>query len=95
MIYPDIFKQKVKAEFPDWKELHDKLESGAALVGAMLDDSAVMRMTPEQIVKAFEDGKEQVVKSAAQSVLTRRALHQEWCVLYNQQVRHARHPGPI
>ena len=37
--YPADFVSKVKAEFPDWDELHQALDAGSDFVGRYLNDS--------------------------------------------------------
>lgn len=78
MRYPKEFVAKVKAEFPDWTELHKKLDEGNAFVGRYLDDNSNFDMKAADIVKAFNEGRQDEVKKAAEQCVRRQELYAEW-----------------
>lgn len=85
MKYPADFVKKVKAVYPDWKELDKALAKGSEFVGRYLDDSRSFSMSPAKIVEAFEQGREQDVLKAAKEADERTKLYAEWSDLYQAQ----------
>ncbi|MFH1956417.1 MAG: hypothetical protein ABIJ28_02105 [Patescibacteria group bacterium] len=85
MKYSKDFVKKVKAEYPDWEDLHNALATGNTFVGRYLDDSRYFEMSPAKIVEAFEQGREQDVLEAAKKVDRREKLYGEWSDLYQAQ----------
>lgn len=79
--YPAGFVTKVKAEFPDWKELHEALDTGDDFVGQLLDDSRRFSMKPEAIIKSLEGGKQDDVLEAAKRADRCNKLYLEWSTL--------------
>lgn len=77
--YPPEFVAAVKAAYPGFDALHDALDRGLLFVGRYLDDSCGLRMSPEQIVKAFVNGREKWVLAAATRATLRDALYLTWC----------------
>jgi len=85
MEYPEAFVAKVKAEYPEWQELHRKLDSGDVFVGRYLDDNRHFEMSPTAIVIAFNDGRGHEVREAAEKAVRREQLYSEWSELYDAQ----------
>lgn len=52
MIYPEKFKAKVKKMYPDWKFIHNALDSGSALVPRYLYDSCSQGVSIERVLAA-------------------------------------------
>jgi hypothetical protein len=90
MEYPKTFVEKVKKEFPNWKEMHKHLDAGSSFVGRYLDDSSNFEMSAEAIVKAFNEGREQEVKKHAEEVLRKQKLYSEWGKLYDAYLKDIR-----
>lgn len=76
--YPDEFVAKVKAEFPDWRQLHDRLDAGDDFVGRYIEDNSHFDMKAADIVKAFNEGRQDEVKKAAEKCVRRQKLYSEW-----------------
>ncbi|MBU3925350.1 hypothetical protein KJ854_05475 [Patescibacteria group bacterium] len=76
--YSEEFVAKVKAEFPDWADLHKHLDAGSDFVGRYLDDSRGFSMQPEDIVKALEGGEQDKVLEAAKKADRIGKLYAEW-----------------
>ncbi len=79
--YPIDFINRVKAEFPDWDELHRALDAGSDFVGRYLDDSRHFSMKPQEIIQCFEDGKQDEVLEAAKEADRIGKLYTEWLKL--------------
>lgn len=78
MEYPKEFVEKVKAEYPNWKELHEKLERGDIRVGSHLAEKSNLGMGPDEIVKAFNEGRQEDVKKSAEQCVRRKKLLVKW-----------------
>ena len=78
MIYSKEFIEKVKKEYPDWKDLHDKLERGDNRAGLLLAEKSNLGMSAAEIVKAFEEGRSADVEKAARESVRRKELYAEW-----------------
>src|SRR3989338_1969099 len=76
--YSADFVAKVKAEFPDWADIHKALDSGSEFVGRYLDDSRAFSMSPKDIVKALEGGKQEEVLEKAKRAERITELYEEW-----------------
>jgi hypothetical protein len=79
--YPDDFKKRVIAEFPNCVGLHKALESGSDIVGRYLDDSSTGGISAETIIKAFEDNEREKVLEMAKKIVRIKALCEEWYAL--------------
>lgn len=78
MEYPREFIEKVKKEYPDLGELHKKLEMGDNRVGSYLAEKSKLGMGPNEIVRAFNEGRQEDVKKSAEQWGRRKKLHAEW-----------------
>lgn len=87
MDYSVEFVEKTKAEYLEWQELHEKLDSGDVFVGRYLDDNRYFEMSSTAIVVAFNEGREHEVKEVAEKAVRREQLYSEWCKLYDAQCR--------
>ena len=85
MQYPPEFIEKVKRAFPTWKEMHEKLEAGAPIVGRYLSDNspdqdafvlAQLILNPEKLDEA---------KIEAEKIILKRTLWHDWRKLDMQQ----------
>lgn len=52
MAFPQQFIDECKEAFPDWKDLHEKLDQGSDVVGRYLDDSFTNSVKVEDILAA-------------------------------------------
>jgi hypothetical protein len=75
--YSAEFVAKVKAEFPGWTELHEKLDSGSVWVGRYLDDSRVS-FKPKDVIEALEGGKQEKLLESAKRGDRIAKLYSEW-----------------
>ncbi len=87
MKYPQEFIVAVKAEFPGDEEILNALEQGREMAGRYLDESRGMGMGPEDIIKAFAEGREQEVRAAAEKAVRREKLYNMWCDIYHKGTR--------
>ena len=78
MEYPKEFIEKVKTEYPNWKELHEKLQRGDIRVGDYLAEKSDFRMKADEIIKAFNEGRQEDVKNFAEKCIRCKKLHVEW-----------------
>lgn len=78
MIYSKEFIEKVKKEYPDWKDLHRALEMGDIRVGNYLAEKSNLDMDAEEIVRAFNEGREEDVFKSAEKCVRRKKLYVEW-----------------
>jgi len=86
MEYPKEFVDKVKAEFPNLEELHRALDRGNISVGAYLEASRRFWMSPEEIVRAFNEGRSRELKNTAEKVIRCKKLFSEWWRLARTQL---------
>jgi hypothetical protein len=86
MKYSKEFIEKVKAEYPRWMELHDKLDSGSRSVGEDIYNTSYWEggigMCASEILKAFDEGRQDDIKKAAEEKVRRQKLYDEWKDLY-------------
>jgi ketopantoate reductase len=78
MEYTGKFIEEVKTEYPDWEELHDKLRRGDIRVGDYLAEKSDFRMKADEILKAFNEGRQEDIKMFAEQCVRRKKLHVEW-----------------
>lgn len=78
LVYSDDFAALVLAEYPNASSMHAALRNNSYMLGRWLDDSRHFEMSPEQIAKAFRDGREQDVLKAAETSIRRSALYAAW-----------------
>jgi len=82
MLYTEEFIEfikKVKAEYPNWKELHKKLERGdISSIGNYLAEKSDLEMDAEEIVQAFNEGRGEDVFQSAKKCVRRKKLHSTW-----------------
>lgn len=77
-MYPDDFVEEVKEEFRDREDIVEMAMNGRHVLGSFLAQEAKVCLDPEEVVTAFERGKEAEVLSAAKKALHRRILHRKW-----------------
>lgn len=84
--YPADFVKRVKEVYPKSEDLHKALEDGPGdrndyIISRYLEESKGFRMSPSEIVKAFEEGREQEVLESAKEAKERFELCVEWSTL--------------
>jgi len=84
--YPEDFIKRVKHEYPNIPELHQKLDEGSVWVGLMLQKEISISMRPSDIVKTFKEGHADEIKKTAEQAIRREALYKEWDGLYNNSI---------
>lgn len=87
MIYSKEFIEKVKAEYPDQKDLHEKLERGDIRVGNYLAEKSQLDMDAEEIIKAFDEGRGEDVLESAKKCVRRKSLYNKWWELNAERWR--------
>lgn len=78
MIYPEEFVKKVKTEYPDQKDLHEKLETGDFRVGNYLSEKSHLDMDDAEIIRAIDEERYEDVKKDAEKRTRRKKLYVEW-----------------
>lgn len=79
MYYPESFKQKVKSIYPDWEELHKRLETGDVFVGRYLNDSSPSGISIDTILKATSLKE---LQAEAKKMKEKVDIYTQWCNLY-------------
>lgn len=82
MFYPEDFKTRVKNAYPNWEELHRRLDSGDYFVGCYLDDSSSSAISLATVLAATSLEELQNKAKAEQEKVE---LYNEWCKLYREQ----------
>ena len=74
-IYDEDFIKRCKEAFPDWEELHIKLDKGSYFVGRYLDDSSSQSISIRTVLQSesLED-----LKKEANKLLVKGKLYVEW-----------------
>jgi BMFP domain-containing protein YqiC len=86
MLYPPDFIERCKAAFPDWTQLHDKLDAGQHIVGRYLGDTLHGSSVNDSIAKLVErEDWEELKRLAARWRITRR-LYDQWVELYEARL---------
>ena len=77
--YPDDFKERVKAEFPNSPDLHAALDLDSPIVSRYLIADMMNDETfaPEDIISALDQGRQDELRQAAERALRVRALYEE------------------
>ena len=78
MRYPDGFVTKVKSEFKDRREVCLAVDRGHYSLGKYLADEANRSLSPEEIIAAFNNGKEKEILNHAHTVIRRKSIHADW-----------------
>ena len=76
--YPADFIAKVKKEFPDWNKMHEFLDTGDEMVGRYLDDSRRFSIGFKDVIKDFENGKQDEILEMAKKSKRVEDLYAEW-----------------
>ena len=76
--YPNNFIKETKKEYPKYPELHRALDSGAESVGRYLDDNSFINISPDEIIKMIDLGKEKLLREKAKKIVHRRKLYNKW-----------------
>lgn len=82
MFYPEDFKNRVKKAYPNWDELHRRLDEGDVFVGRYLDDSSSTEISFETILSATSL---EELKNEARVGQEKVAIYNEWCRLRREQ----------
>ncbi len=83
MFYPEAFKNRVKKVYPNWDELHRRLDSGDEFVGRYLDDSSHSSSISIATILAATSLEE--LQEKAKVAQAKKELYNEWSKLYNEQ----------
>lgn len=81
--YSEDFIQRVKAAYPEWILLHNKLDKGDESVGDCLQLGKLLKVDPDEIISANESGDWKIIVAAAEQHKTRRSLYEEFFASYN------------
>lgn len=82
MFYPEEFKNRVKKTYPNWDELHRRMDSGDVFVGRYLDNNSPSALSLDTILTATSLEELQKKAKIAQEKV---ALYHDLCTLYNEQ----------
>ena len=83
MYYPESFKKRVKETYPEYYELHRKLDDGEEGVGKYLyDGSYPASISIDTVLNATSL---EELKEKANELQTKLKLYGQWCELKNQQ----------
>lgn len=82
MFYPEDFKNRVKKAFPTWERMHQKLDSGDAIVGRYLCNNADDVISTKTILAATSL---EELQDKARAMEERGELYSEWCRLEKEQ----------
>ena len=85
MNYPEDFVSRCKKAYPDWKELHEKLDSGDVMAGRYLDDASGSVIGTKKILKLIDKNKVKKLRVMCLFAIEKVALYVEWGHLYNEQ----------
>ena len=79
MFYPEDFKKRLKKAYPDWEELHWRLDNNDYMVGHLLKENMQSAISIDSVLaaKSLED-----LQSMAKAMEQRVKLYDEWCELY-------------
>ncbi len=84
MLYPEEFKARVKAVYPNWPALHRGLDSGAEFVGQLLSESSSCYLHVNAILEASSLEELQVRAKAEKEQYE---LYREWQRLCCEQFK--------
>ena len=76
--YPANFVERVKAEYPNWPDLHKALDSGNQFAGRYLDDSSQGGISPSEVVKMIDSGRVLELRNKADQLIRRQKLYSDW-----------------
>ena len=79
--YPAEFVKRVKAEYPNFTELHQALDRGADIAGRYLDDSSQGGVSAREVVKMIDSKQVKQLREKADGLVRRQKLYGEWAVL--------------
>lgn len=85
MFYPEDFKNRVKKAYPDFDELHRRLDNGDVFVGLFLKDDPYPPISFDAILAATSL---EELQEKAKIALERMDLACEWEKLYDEQNPH-------
>ncbi len=83
MFYPSEFVERIKRLYPDWYELHRRLETGDMWVERYLFDGAEYANLPQFI---FKDKSPYEVMRKTNEAKKKKEILQEFYKLYHQQL---------
>ena len=88
--YPREFVERVEQEYADWPEIVELARQGKYTLGRFLQEGAIMRISPEEIVAALESGNCTAVRHEAEAAVRRRNLHADWIRNMIDEIKSAR-----
>jgi len=77
-LYTKEFIEKVKAEYPDRKDIHRMLDMGDIRVGNELAKKIHLDIDDAEIIRALDEGRYEDVKKAAEKRIRLKQLYAEW-----------------
>jgi len=80
--YSQEFKDKCKRLFPDWDDLHSRVEQGQTIVGRYLDDASNSSISTKTILGAKSLLE---LQGLAEMEKEKTELYSEWCELYRKE----------
>jgi len=84
MNYSDSFKERVKREYPDNKEIQKLLDSGGVFLGRYLDDGRVS-LSGHSILEYIDLGDIDALEKRAKAAKERDLLYKEWGKIYDSE----------
>lgn len=76
--YPEDLVARVVAEYQEWPEICELARDGKLILGVFLAKGAARQMSPEDVIRAFDDGDPERVLEAAKAAMRRKKLHIDW-----------------
>lgn len=86
MKYRHKFINAVRREFKGCHELEKLLEASSVFLGRYLEKKSKIKISPDEIVLAFETKQEHKIKVMADKAIRARKLHDEWKKQYRRAV---------
>jgi hypothetical protein len=85
LFYTEGFIRDIKDEYPKGKypNLNKALDNGSYTLGNHLDDNSNFLMEPHEIVTAFKNNNEKIVREAAEKTVRRKFLLKRWKEIYH------------
>jgi hypothetical protein len=84
--YPESFIKECKNIYPEWIELHDRLDVGSMMVGKYLDDARQVSTVSSKIIDEILNAENlESLKEKARNYKARNDLYYQWCAIVGAQ----------